>query len=329
MRGGWLMSLKVAVVGIRGVGKFHAQWYAKEGCEVVAFVSSRPENLAQNEKALKSVVPSFQGRGYINLSDMLETEKPDAISVCSPHHLHADHCLEALSRGVHVLCEKPLVWFSPDKLDEALEQARKVVNLAEERNLRFAVNTQYVAAVPHLLQIWDEQSLPKIPEQVTLTMEAKVRDRDTSGVNLWIDLAPHPLSILLALFPEAEFDLDSLVFEEGADSLTAHFIVRHQTHQIPATVRVRRHSGELERSVSRGEFKVKFLPCVGEDGVYRIRLDWSRGQRTTEDFMQISIRKFVRFISGEEKPLCDAEMALRQMEWLIALTRKYLTMRRW
>ncbi|MFN3420874.1 MAG: Gfo/Idh/MocA family protein [Armatimonadota bacterium] len=323
------MSLKVAVVGVRGVGKFHAQWYAKEGCEIVAFVSSRPETLTQNEAALKSVVPNFQGRGYANLHDMLEREKPDAISVCSPHHLHAEHCLEALSRGVHVLCEKPLVWFGPDMLDEALEQARKIVNLAEERNLRFAVNTQYVAAVPHLLQIWDEQGLPKIPEQVTLTMEAKVRDRDASGVNLWIDLAPHPLSILLALFPEAELDLDSLVFEEGADSLTAHFIVRYQTHPIPATVRVRRHSGELERSVSWGEFKVKFLPYFSEGGVYRIQLDWSRGQRTTEDFMQISIRKFVRSISGKGTPLCDAKMALQQMEWLIALTRKYLTMRRW
>lgn len=327
------MSLKVAVVGVRGVGKFHAQWYAKEGCEVVAFVGSSPETLAQNEKALKSVIPNFQGRGYANLCDMLEREKPDAISVCSPHRLHADHCLEALSRGVHVLCEKPLVWFGPDRLDEALEQAQKVVNLAEERNLRFAVNTQYVAAVPHLLQIWDEKGLPKIPEKVMLTMEAKVRDRDTSGVNLWVDLAPHPLSILLALFPESELDLDSLVFEEGADSLTAHFTIRHtichQTHQIPVTVRVRRHEGELERSIAWGEFKVKFLPCVGKDGVYRIQLDWSKGRRTTEDFMQISIRKFVRSILGEGTPLCDAEMALRQMEWLIALTRKYLTMRRW
>ncbi|MEZ8219881.1 Oxidoreductase family, NAD-binding Rossmann fold, partial [Candidatus Fervidibacteria bacterium JGI MDM2 JNZ-1-D12] len=88
-----------------------------------------------------------------------------AVSVCSPHHLHAEHCIEALSRGVHVLCEKPLVWLSAGRLDEALEQSRKVVNLAVERNLQFAVNTQYVAAVPYLLQIWDEQGLPKIPEQ--------------------------------------------------------------------------------------------------------------------------------------------------------------------
>ncbi len=323
------MLLRVAIVGVRGVGKFHAQWYAKEGCEIVAFVSSSPESLAQNERALKSVVPNFQGRGYSDLSEMLETEKPDAVSVCSPHHLHAEHCIEALSRGVHVLCEKPLVWLSAERLDEALEQSRKVVNLAVERNLQFAVNTQYVAAVPYLLQIWDEQGLPKIPEQVTLTMEAKTRERDTSGVNLWVDLAPHPLSVLLALFPDAELDLDNAVFEEGTDSLVAHFSICYQTRQIPITIKVRRHAGELERSVAWGEFKVKFLPFVGEDGVYRIQLVWENGCQIVDDFMQVSIRRFVHSVLGEGTPLCDAATALRQMEWLITLTGKYLTTRWW
>jgi len=319
------MPLRVAVVGVRGVGKFHAQWYAKEGCEVVAFVGSRPETLAQNERALKSVVPDFRGKGYCDLSEMLEREKLDAVSVCSPHHLHAEHCLEALSRGVHVLCEKPLVWFGPDRLSEALEESRKIVHLAAEKGLRFAVNTQYVAAVPHLLQIWNEQGLPEIPERVTLTMEAKIRERDTSGVDLWIDLAPHPLSVLLALFPGAKIDLDNTVFEEGSDFLVARFPIRHQNHQIPVTVKVRRHGGELERSIAWGEFKVKFLPCVGEDGVYRMQLDWASGRWVVEDFMQVSIRRFVRSVAGEGAPLCDAATALRQMEWLVALTGKYLT----
>lgn len=323
------MTLKVAIIGVRGVGKFHAQWYARERCEVVAFVSSHPETLVQNEKALKSVVPNFQGRGYTDLGEMLERERPDAVSVCSPHHLHAEHSIEALSRGVHVLCEKPLVWLGPERLSEAVEQAQKVVNLAMERNLQFSVNTQYVAAVPHLLQVLNEQGLPEIPEQITLTMEAKVRERDTSGVNLWIDLAPHPLSLLLALFPEAELNLDNAVFEEGTDSLFAHFSIRHQTRQIPVAVKVRRHGGELERSIAWNDFKVKFLPFVGEDGVYRIKLEWANGYKVVEDFMQVSIRKFVRSVLGEDKPLCDATTALRQMEWLMALTGKYLAMRWW
>jgi hypothetical protein len=68
---------------------------------------------------------------------------------------------------------------------------------------------------------------------------------------------------------------------------------------------------------------------VGEDGIYRIRIKWDKGERIVEDFMQVSIRQFVKAVLGEGMPLCDAETAMKQMEWLIALVRKYLTMRRW
>jgi hypothetical protein len=68
---------------------------------------------------------------------------------------------------------------------------------------------------------------------------------------------------------------------------------------------------------------------VGEDGIYRIRIKWDKGERIVEDFMQVSIRRFVKAVLGEGTPLCDAETAMKQMEWLIALVRKYLTMRRW
>jgi len=117
------MPLRVAIIGVRGVGKFHAQWYAREGCEVVAFLSSRPDTLAPNEATLKSVLPEFCGLGYADLQEMLEAEQPDAVSVCSPHALHADHCLEVLAYGAHVLCEKPLVWLGTDRLEETLTQS--------------------------------------------------------------------------------------------------------------------------------------------------------------------------------------------------------------
>jgi len=55
------MALRVAVIGVRGVGKFHAQWFAHEGAQVVAFVASSPETLNANETALRQVVPDFLG----------------------------------------------------------------------------------------------------------------------------------------------------------------------------------------------------------------------------------------------------------------------------
>ncbi len=322
------MALRVAVVGVRGVGKFHAQWLAKEGCEVIAFVASRPETLPQNEAALKAVVPHFSGRGYADLRAMLEVERPDAVSICSPHALHATHSLEALTNGAHVLCEKPLVWLGVERLEETLAQTYDLAKTAARLGKVLAVNTQYVAAVLHLHQLWQEHGLSETPQRLTLVMEAKVRDRDTSGVDLWVDLAPHPVSLLLALFPEAQLVTDSIIFEEGNDWLAAHFQVQLPQASFPATIFVRRHSGPLERSITWDDFKVRFEPFVGEDGIYRIALCWGDEKRVVDDFMQVSIRQFLRAVSGEGQPLCEATTAVRQMEWLVALVRQYLSARR-
>lgn len=318
------MALRVAIIGARGFGKFHAQWYAKEGCEVVAFVTSRPETIADNEGAIRKVVPNFQGRGYGDLREMLEAEQPDAVSVCSPHHLHADHALESLAYGAHVLCEKPLVWLGKDKLDETLTQSHAVVKAASQKGMVFAINTQYAAAVPYLQQIYREQGLPEIPQSVTLTMEAKRRQRDISGVDLWVDLAPHPLSLLLTLFPNASLDADSANFEEEPNSLTATFHLAHRPSVIAVRIRIARLEGELERSITWDGFKVRFEPYVDEQGVYHTCLRWDGGERIVDDFMRVSIRKFVRAVLGDEMPLCDGTAAVRQMEWLIALVRQYL-----
>ncbi len=322
------MVLKVAIIGVRGVGKFHAQWYSREGCDVVAFVASRPETLSENEAALKNFVPNFCGRGYTDLRKMLELEKPDAVSVCSPHHLHSEHCLEAIEFGTHILCEKPLVWFGQERLEEAIIQSEKVVRAANQKGLKFAVNTQYVAAAPYLREILKAKGLPEIPQKLTMTMEAKVRERDISGVNLWIDLAPHPLSFLLALFPYAELDLSNATFEEGENSLTGHFAILHRNEQISVSVKVRRHWGNLERSIVWDELKFEFQPFIGDDGVYRIRLKWDGGEQVVDDFMQVSIRKFVQSVLGKGEPLCEGMVGLKQMEWLIGSVKKYLSMRR-
>ncbi len=321
------VSLRVAVIGARGVGRFHAQWYAREGCEVVAFVCSRPDSVPTNEAALRGVVPNFSGRGYTDLRTMLEAEKPEIVSVCSPHALHGEHCLIALSMGAHVLCEKPLTWLGPDKLEETLQQTQAVVTTATQKGLWLAVNTQYMAAVPYLQQLFQNFSLPPLPRQLTLTMEARMRDRDTSGIDLWVDLAPHPLSLLLTLFPEAVLQQEGVAFEESMDALTARFSIEVNRTLIPVTIRVRRHSGTLERSIVWEDVTVRFEPSVREDGTYCLRLVWQDGSQVVEDFMQLSIRQFVRAVLGHGEPLCYGAQAIRQMEWLVTLAQQYLSQR--
>lgn len=318
------MAVRVAVIGVRGVGKFHAQWFAHEGAEVVAFVASRPETLAANEAALRQVVPQFRGRGYADVADMLAAERPDAVSVCSPHHLHAEHALLALQHGAHVLCEKPLVWLGEDRIEDALQQARQVVAEAQRRRLCFAINTQYAAAVPHLQALVTEKALAAVPQAITLTMEARMRDRDTAGTGLWVDLAPHPLSLLIALFPAAHLDAATALFEEAPRRLTARFQVRLPEAKMDICVRLARLDGTLERSIAWNGFVVRFEPHRDERGVFHTRLCWDDGERIADDFMRVSVRQFLAAVEGRGSPLCDGAAAVRQTEWLFALLRRYL-----
>ena len=55
----------------------------------------------------------------------------DVVCVFSPDHLHAQHCVAALEQGKHVVCTKPMV--------TTLEDARKLVNLAREKKVKFMV----------------------------------------------------------------------------------------------------------------------------------------------------------------------------------------------
>ncbi len=43
----------------------------------------------------------------------------DGVVVCSPHNLHYEHARAALDRGLHVLCEKPMVLHAPEARDLA------------------------------------------------------------------------------------------------------------------------------------------------------------------------------------------------------------------
>ena len=46
-------------------------------------------------------------RVYTDYREMLDREKPDAVHIATPHHLHCEMTCEALARGISVFLEKP------------------------------------------------------------------------------------------------------------------------------------------------------------------------------------------------------------------------------
>lgn len=93
--------LKVGIVGAGGISQRHFEGYNEAGADVVAFADP-----SETIRALRET--EWKARGYADFGAMLENEKLDAISICTPNAYHAPAALAAIQRGIHVLCEKPL-----------------------------------------------------------------------------------------------------------------------------------------------------------------------------------------------------------------------------
>lgn len=107
---------RVAVVGYGVIGRWHATILQKRGT-LCAICDTDPAAL----DAARTDAPSATLCGdYLAL---LETVKPDAVHICTPHVLHAEMVAEALRRDIHVLCEKPLC-IREEEIDEILAAER-------------------------------------------------------------------------------------------------------------------------------------------------------------------------------------------------------------
>ncbi|MGV2806767.1 gfo/Idh/MocA family oxidoreductase, partial [Clostridium perfringens] len=61
---------------------------------------------------------------YTDYQELLKNEKLDAVSVCTPHYLHAPMSIAAANAGLHVLVEKPMAT-TAEEGELMIEAARK------------------------------------------------------------------------------------------------------------------------------------------------------------------------------------------------------------
>lgn len=90
----------------------------------VAAVCDVNENAAK-ETAERHGIKNY----YTDAKEMLQTERPDVVSVCVPNCFHKEYTIMALESGANVLCEKPLAFTYQDAVDmfECAEKNGKVL----------------------------------------------------------------------------------------------------------------------------------------------------------------------------------------------------------
>ena len=128
------MTLKVAVVGMGGIGNQHAGVYGgRDDAEVVAvcdIIRERSDKAAERHGC----------QGFYSVQEMLDAGlELDAVSMCTAGAENGgDHyqpTMELLAAGLPVLGEKPI--------SNEIDKAREMVALAREKGLRYGVNLNH------------------------------------------------------------------------------------------------------------------------------------------------------------------------------------------
>ena len=119
-------KIKFGIVGCGRIAQRHSEHITSKA-ELVAVCDI-------DEAKAKVMAEQYGTRYYTSLSEMLERENFDVVSICSPNGLHAEHSIKVLNAGFHVLCEKPLAI--------NLHDCGEMINSAEKANKRLFVIKQ-------------------------------------------------------------------------------------------------------------------------------------------------------------------------------------------
>ena len=121
--------VRYGVIGIKGIGNLHIRFAREnERVELTALADL-------DEDILKERTEELGVCGFTDYRKMLDAGIVDAVSVATPHYLHAPMVLDCLNAGVHVFVEKPLA--------VCVSDAESIVRLAKTKNLKLSVGHQY------------------------------------------------------------------------------------------------------------------------------------------------------------------------------------------
>lgn len=168
--------LKIAILGVGHLGKYHINnWKEIEGVSIVGFFDPNEEN-AQYAQS------HYQLERFIDVNQLMDA--CDAVDIIAPTIYHFELCEMAIRKGKHVFVEKPLT--------NTMDEARTLVKLAKESNVKFQVG--HVERFNPAFLALNNQTLHPMFIEVHRIAEFNPRGTDVSVV---LDLMIHDIDIIL------------------------------------------------------------------------------------------------------------------------------------
>ena len=181
------MALRVAVIGMRGIGNTHANIYHEHAATSLVAVCDMVKERA-DESAQRLGV-----KAYYSVSSLLENEVLDAVSVATGGFenggAHFEPTMQALEAGLHVLCEKPL--------SNDVARAREMVNKAKDKNVCLGTNLNH-RFTPLAMQAKEWVTNGKLGDLLFINMALWIENpNETSPFFHLRALHPHSLDVMM------------------------------------------------------------------------------------------------------------------------------------
>jgi len=142
--------LKVGLIGIGFMGRGHLDNYIRldsEGAPVKLAAICDIDKEKFEGKFIKGNIDVGNDQYdfskynlYTDIDEMLEKEDLDYVDIALPTYLHAQITINALNKGLHVLCEKPMALHSKD--------CKAMIDAAEKNHKKLMIG--------HCLRFWPE-----------------------------------------------------------------------------------------------------------------------------------------------------------------------------
>jgi len=174
--------MKVAVIGVGSMGKNHARIYAD-------LPNARLVGVADaNESAAHTIAERYRTTPYTDFRTLLDTEKPDAVSIVTPTVEHLSVAQAVIEQGIHLLIEKPIAF--------RVDEARQIIALAGEAGVKLMVGhierfNPAIQALKSRLAADELGRVFQIDARRQGPFPARVKD-----VGVVIDLAVHDLDVM-------------------------------------------------------------------------------------------------------------------------------------
>ena len=174
--------MRAAVIGAGSMGINHARIFAElDDVELVGVADP-------DAAACRRVANVYRPEVYVDYRELLDREKPDLVSVAVPTRHHADVACEVMSRGIHVLVEKPLAL--------TIEEGRTIIAAARREGVKLFVGhiERFNPAVIELKRRLRQEELGRV-FQVRARRVSPFPGR-IEDVGVILDMASHDIDVI-------------------------------------------------------------------------------------------------------------------------------------